>query len=162
MSACAGKGEGRSWRMLAALKWRARHFLPPARAPRPGQRPAGLLPLPGPSAHTGTASSGQAVLPVSLQTPGEDTSAVQLPGASSQLGAQPGAAAAGRSCAMARAGPAAHRAFATARMFLFISVFAQSGLLAGAAPQSSSSLLRIPDCVSEYLLKCFPQYREDI
>lgn len=89
----------------------------------------------------------------------EDTSAVQLPGGSRQLGVQPGAAAAGRSCAMAPAGPAA---FATARLFLVISVFAQSGLLPGAAQQSSSSPLRVPDCVSEYLLKCFPQNREHI
>lgn len=161
MSACAGKGEGRSRRMLAALKWRARHLLPAARAPRPGERPDGHLTLLGPSAHTGIASPGQDVRPVSLQTPGEDTSVVQLPRASSQLRVQPGAAAEGGSCAMAVSGLAAHRAFATARLLLIISVFAQSGLVAGAA-QKSSSLPHVPDCISEYLLKCFPQYREHI
>lgn len=50
MSACAGKGEGRSRRMLAALKWRARHLLPPARAPPPGQSPDGRChPAPQPT-----------------------------------------------------------------------------------------------------------------
>lgn len=158
MSACAGKGEGRSRRMLAALKWRARHLLPPARAPPPGQSPDGRClsrPL-SPHRHRLTRPRRPARVPADTR---EDTSAVQLPGGSRQLGVQPGAAAAGGSCAMAPAGPAA---FATARLFLVISVFAQSGLLAGAAQQSSSSPLRVPDCVSEYLLKCFPQYREHI
>lgn len=62
---------------------------------------------------------------------------------------------------MAVSGLAAHRAFAAARLLLIISVFAQSGLVAGVA-QQSSSLLRVPDCVSEYLLKCFPQHCEHI
>lgn len=75
MSACAGKGEGRSRRMLAALKWRARLLLPAARALRPGQRPDGCLALLGPSQHT--ASLGRDIQLVSLQTLGEDTRVVE-------------------------------------------------------------------------------------
>lgn len=75
--------------------------------------------------------------------------------------ASSGGAAACRSCAMAVSGLAAHRAFAAARLLLIISVFAQSGLVAGVV-QQSSSLLHVPDCVSEYLLKCFPQHCKHI
>lgn len=101
------------------------------------------------------------VRPVSLQTPGEDTGVAQLPRASSQLGVRLGTAAACRSPAMATAGLAARRAIAAARLFLIISVFAQSGLITGSA-QQSSPLLRVPDRVSEYLLKCFTQYSKHI
>lgn len=60
-----------------------------------------------------------------------------------------------------QAGLVTHRTFAMARLFLIVSVFPQSGLVTGAA-QRSSSPLHLPECVSKYLLKCFPQYREYI
>lgn len=154
MSACAGKAEGRSRRMLAALKWRARHLLPPARAPDPQPTPAPphgaetcclcpcrhpgrtrvWLSSPGPAASSGCSQeccSGQEPCRGHLQ-----------PGRPQRLG---------RGTWL----------FWCLPQFLVISVFAQPGLAAGAA-QQSPSLLRVPDRVSEHLLKCFPQYREHL